>query len=89
VNDEGLKILIELLPLNKSLHKIRFQECETNPFSEQSKKAFCEMIQNYTEIEEIKIKMVNEEKDKMFLKEVKSKLKTKKKGHAQYDHFLK
>lgn len=45
------------------------------------------LLQNFTEIEEIKIKMVDEEKAKMFLKELKSKLKTKKRGHAQYDHF--
>ncbi len=86
VSDDGLQMMTELLKFNKTLEEIRFKECKEKPFEESSKLAFVELLMNYTEIEEIKCKVIDKHR---FKREIKSKLKSKKKSHKQIKKFHK
>lgn len=81
ISNAGLEMVTGLLKSNTNLNKLRITECPDAPFEKAQKDAFCQVIQNYTELEEIKVKLNT--KDKMFQQELKSKLKAKCKDHKQ------
>lgn len=57
ISNDGLTMLTDLLKSNTSLKKLRFSECSEKPFEKNEKDAFCAVIQNFTELEEIKVKL--------------------------------
>lgn len=89
VSDEGLKIIAEHIKPNTGLRKIKFEEKESQPWSQEVQEAFALVFKDHTEIEKVKFDTFDDDlpRNEIFEKQLKFYCKKTSKVHKKEKKF--
>lgn len=91
VTDKGLKIIAEFIKPNTGLRKIKFEETEDKPWTEEVQKEFALVFKDHTEIEKVKFDTFDDDlpRNEVFEKELKFYCKKTSAEHKKAKKFKK
>jgi hypothetical protein len=91
ITDKGLQIISEHIKPNTGLRKIKFEELESAPWTEEMQKSFALIFKDHTEIEKVKFDTFDDDlpRNKVFEKELEFYCKKTAGSHKQDKKFRK